>query len=235
MALAVLAVGALVVGRSPLFAITHVRIDGVSGDLADDVRDAAQVRVGQNLFDARLAEARDRVQSLPWVADVVIDQVPPSAVVISVEERLAAAVVRTAGASWLVGAGGRVIAGGERAETPVIEVPGTTMPPLGEPVDDAGVRAGLAVIAQLPDNIGERVMRYEPMGDQVTAVLDTGDVLPSQDQLMVRFGSPRDMERKAEVLPVMLDAIVERQAEQASPEKVLLDVRAPEHPVLRPG
>lgn len=234
MLLAVLVALAIVVGRSPLFAISEVRVEGVDKELADKVLAAASVREGQNLFAANLAAARARVEDLSWVQQAQIDQVPPSAVVVAVQQRDAAAIVRTETASWLIDDDALLFAGGERDGVPVIVAPDLRPPPLGQPMQHDGVRAALAVIAELPAGIADRVVRYELDGAHVTALLDTADALPAQPELRVDLGSSRRIAEKASVVRAMLDVIAERQADEKEPGSVLLDVSAPENPVLRP-
>lgn len=253
-ALAVIAVAAVALARSPLFAIDSVRIDGVDGKLAQEVRSVAAVPEGRNLLEANLAAAERRVAALPWVATASVEQEPPSTVVIEVTQREAAATLRTARAAWLLDADGRLIAGGSREETPQVVVPDLSLPPVGQPVEDEGVVAALDTIAQLDPSLAGRAVRYTTDGDQVTAVLDVADVLSGQDELKVVLGSPQRLEDKAVVTASMLDVIAGHQAgggdgddaEAAAPDEaegapavpagpVVLDVRAPEHPVLRPA
>lgn len=231
--LVTMVVGAILVGRSPLFSITDVRVDGVEAPQQKEVLEAARVDAGQNLFEADLAAARERVARLPWVADVSVEQIPPSAVVMHVAQRPAAAVIRTASASWLVERSGLLIAGGEREDIPVIQVPDATLPPVGQPVRSPEVLASLAVISEMPPGMAHRVVRFEPVGDQVTAIMNIDDLTNGQSSLAVRLGSPRDLARKFEVLPAMLDVIA--RPDQTISSTITLDVRAPEHPVVRGG
>src|SRR5687767_6444966 len=62
-----LAGGAVGITRSPLFAVTGVRIEGVGRAEAQIVKDVAQVRTGQNLMTANLDAAVARTRALPWV------------------------------------------------------------------------------------------------------------------------------------------------------------------------
>lgn len=231
LALAAIVVGAVALARSPLFGIESVRIDGVDDELAEEVRTVAAVQVGRNLLEANLAAAQRRVSALPWVATTRVALQPPSEVVIDVTPREAAATLHTARASWLVDADGRLIAGGAREEIPQVIVPDLRLPPIGQPVQDDGVAAALDIIARLDPAIAERVTRYTTHGGQVTAVLDVADVLEEQDELDIVLGSPQRLADKAVVVASMLDVIVDGTEVPAGP--VVLDVRAPEHPVLR--
>lgn len=233
-ALLAIAFAASALARSPLFAIDTVRVDGVDGPLAQEVRAAAAVPEGRNLLEANLAAAERRVAALPWVATASVDQQPPSSVVISVVEREAAATLRTDRAAWLLDADGRLIAGGVREEIPQVVAPDPRLPPVGQPVDDGGVVAALDTIALLDPSVAGLALRYTTEGDQVTAVLDVDGLLPDQDELAVVLGSPQRLADKAVVIRSMLDVIADRQAEGEG-GAVVLDVRAPEHPVLRPA
>ena len=231
--LVVIAVLAVIVGRSPLFAISEIKVTGVDGSQAAEVRAVADVQVGQNLLDADLAAAEARIEALPWVRRASFNQVPPSLVVAEVTPRTAAAVVRTADGSWLVDASGVVIAGGERDGTPIVEVRDLAVPPLGQPVDHEGLRSTLAIMGSLPASLEDRVLAYRVEGAQVIATLDTADRLAAQSTLDVVFGSAQRIADKAAVTLAMIEAVAERQATVETPEPVVLDVRAPENPVLR--
>jgi cell division septal protein FtsQ len=110
LALIALAVGAVVISRSSLFAITGVHVEGVPAAQAQLVRDIAGVRPGQNLVAVDLAAAQQRVAAVPWVQQVRLERKPPSTVVIVVTPRVPLAAVIGGGQTWQIDADGVVIA-----------------------------------------------------------------------------------------------------------------------------
>src|SRR5687767_1361288 len=64
--------GAVGITRSPLFAVTAVRVEGVPREEARLVKEVAQVSTGQNLMTANLDQAVARTRALPWVASAQV-------------------------------------------------------------------------------------------------------------------------------------------------------------------
>lgn len=238
--------------RSPLLAVADVQVEGVEGASAEQVRAALDVEPGASLLGADLAAARDRVAALPFVEAAAVDLRRAVVVVAEVQPRPPAAVLRTPDASWVLDSGGVLIDGGDRPGVPVIDADDLPLPPLGEAVDDLGVRAALRILPELPPTLGERISAVRLDGPHVDLVLDVAAVLPAQDDLVVRLGSADRIDEKSEVVLAMLDVIAERQRDEplsADPPAadppgddpsgepplgpVLLDVRAPANPVLR--
>lgn len=241
--------GAYGVSRTPLFLVDEVRVAGVSGARADEVREVAAIGRGTNLLDIDIAAVTTRVEDLPWVKDAVVRRLP-TAVELRVVPRTAAAVVRLARAAWVVDPDGWMLAGGSPPDLVRIDAPNAVLPSVGERIADRGVRNALRVHAALPDALRGMVDRYEAPSDRglrlhLRAPVAAGDGAPdpvAERGVWVRFGLAQRVEAKARVIGLLLDQAREQAAQQGvavaagelPPGIAELDVRAPDNPVLIP-
>lgn len=233
-ALVLLAVGAVAVVRSPLFAIREVRVSGVeTAAEADLVRTAAGIRPGENLVAVDLGAAADRVEDLAWVREAILTRELPSVVAVSVTARVPVAVVLVGGGAWLVDGDGVVVAGGTREGLPVIDAPSSVLPGVGEQVSDVAVTTALAVHTGLPDTLAARITHYDAPSER--------GLRARVDGLWVRFGPAERIADKAAVVETLLAQVREQQERAAAepgapvPQVAEIDVRAPDNPVLVPG
>ncbi|WP_092804192.1 cell division protein FtsQ/DivIB [Klenkia marina] len=212
------AVVAWVVLASPLLAVRTVQVDGAVTLTADQVREAAGVAEGTPLARVDTAAAAARVAALPQVADAEVSRGWPDRVVVTLRERVAVAVVDTAGTRTLLDASGTPF-GTVTGDAPAGVVPLQVADP---GPDDRATRAGLAAVVSLP-----AVVR-----DQVTQVAATGSddvTLTLADGTSVLWGSAADADRKAQVLAAVLDQLAAGTLDPA----IQIDVSSPEEVVLR--
>lgn len=242
--------GAYGVSRTPLFLVDEVRVAGVTGARAAQVREVAAIGRGTNLLDIDIDAVTTRVEDLPWVKEAVIRRLP-TAVELRVTPRIAAAVVRVARAAWIVDPDGWLLAGGSPPELVRIDAPNAVLPSVGERIADRGVRNALRVHAALPDELREMVDRYEAPSDRglrlrlrAPAGAETAAPGPADERgVWVRFGLAQRVEAKARVIGLLLDQAREQAVRAGVPvaEGELppgieeLDVRAPDNPVLIPA
>ncbi|MGH8933243.1 MAG: cell division protein FtsQ/DivIB [Egibacteraceae bacterium] len=228
-AVVLLAVAAFATARSPLFQITEVRLVGVSGEQAAQLRRFVPVTQGENLLEVDLEEVERRLAQVPWVRTADASRVPPSTVEVRVGIRQPAAVVQLADRVWTVDAEGVVIAPGEQKGLVVIEAPRSVLPGPGTQASDAAVRNALAVHAALPAPRKRTVDRYDApseRGLRLHLVLGEDDL----DGVWVRFGSAERSDQKARVLEALLEEV-----RNAAVPVAEIDVRAPDNPVLVPA
>lgn len=232
-AVILLAVAAVATARSPLFAITEVRLVGVSGEQATELRELTPITLGENLLTADLGHAERRLEGLPWVRAVRAVRYPPSVVEIHVEVRQPVAAVRLAGALWTVDAEGVVLVPGAKPGLVEIDAPNSVLPGVGTAASDAAVRNALAVHAALPPRWRHAVDRYDARsqrGLRIHLVLPDSSGAPSSTSaIWVRFGAAERSDEKARVLDALLE-----QVRWASGRIAEIDVRAPDNPVLVP-
>ena len=228
--------GAYALTYTPLFAVTEVTVEGVTGDRAEAVRSVAGVVPGQRLLDVDLDGVAAAVEDLAWVRATEVTRQPPSTVVLAVAVRTPVAVLRTADQAWLVDADGVLVAGGDAADLLEIYAPDTVLPGAGAVVRDPTVRTALDVHARLAGPLRAGVVRYEAHGQHgVRMLLDGRLIADDADDLWVRVGSAERVDAKARVIGLLIEQLRAgsgRVGEQAVAE---LDVRVPDNPVLVPA
>ena len=172
-----LVAGAVGLTYTPLFAVTDVRVQGATGERQDEVRSVAGVVVGERLLGIDLEAVAGDVTALPWVGTAEVVRQPPSTVEIRVGAREPVAVVRAAGAAWLVDADAVVVAGGTRDGIVEIDAPQAVLPGSGATVRDPAVRNALAAHQDLPPRLRRAVVRH--------AVIQVADVGARAERLLV--------------------------------------------------
>ena len=243
LALIALAVGAVVISRSSLFAITGVRVDGVPAAQAQLVRDIAGVRSGQNLVAVDLAAAQQRVAAVPWVQRVRLERQPPSTVVIVVTPRVPLAAVVADGQTWQVDAEGVVIAPAQpdpARRLVRIDAPQAVLPEPGVTVRDRAVRNALRAHSTLPSALRAAAVRYDAPSEPGLRLLLRLRGLRAQGRALtalpprmwVRLGTAERMDAKSAVLLELLGQLQRRDPELPITE---INVTAPTNPVVVPA
>jgi cell division protein FtsQ len=208
--LLLVAAGAWAVLESSLLAVTTVDVVGAHRSSVAQVRDVADVPLGQPLARLDLGAVERRVEQLPTVASAVVTREWPHTVRVTLVERQPVAVARTATGWRLLDEHG-------------VDLGGTSTAPAGLPVlaldpstsDPAVVRAAAQVAAELPARLRARVEQVVARSpDDVRLALVSGQT--------VRWGSPDDGTLKAQVLAALM----------RQPAHVY-DVSAPDAPTTR--
>lgn len=228
--------GGVAITRSPLFAITGVRVEGVQSDQVEVVREAAQVTKGQNLMSADFGDALERTKALPWVADAEVRRVPPSTVVIDVTPRRPIAVVANPAGTWLVDRGGAVISEAAGEQLPRIDLLTTAAAVPGERITDPAARNALQLYAALPKDVRSALLAVEATGPRTVRVqVDLSDLTDPAGYAKgkttwVRMGTAGNVGEQVTVLRALLGQL--RDSRQGVPREI--DVRAPGNPVVLP-
>jgi cell division protein FtsQ len=202
--------GVWAVWFSSWLAVDQVEVSGAQTASADDIRARADIETGQQLVRVDLAEAAARVRSMAVVKTVEVTRQWPDRILVSIEERVAIAVVDIGGRLRGMDAEGVVFRDYKRAPPglPRVETSiGTT---------SEALREAAAVISALPESLTLIVdhVLVETV-DQISLVLRDGRV--------VIWGSSADSETKAEVLEELLK----------TPAQVY-DVSVPSRPTTSP-
>lgn len=169
----------------------EVQVEGTSALTVEQVRAVAQVPLGRPLARIDLEAVRQRVQALATVRSAEVTRQWPHAVLITIEERTAVAVVALAGDLRGLDADGKVFGTFEKAPPglPRVETATTT--------SAAALREAAQVVAALPADLVARVDHVEVATvDQISLELRNGTT--------VRWGSAAQSEEKARVLAVLL-------------------------------
>ena len=222
--------------RSPLFAISGVRVEGVEGEQAREVRDVAQVRTGQNLMTANLDGAVARTRALPWVASATVRRVPPATVVLEVEPRTPVGILDSMSGQWLVDTTGVVVARAAGEQLPHIKLTTAAVPVPGQSIDDEAAHNALALHQALPRDVRGALLAVEAVGVRTVRVelalhqLSDPKGYRKGARTWVRLGAAGDVDQQVVVLRALLGQLRETKA----PVPSEIDVRVPENPSVTP-
>lgn len=233
--IAALGAGGVGITRSPLFEITGVRVEGVTGPKAGLVRDTAQIARGQNLMSADFDDALARTAALPWVADAQVRRVPPSTVVIDVTPRKAIAILVGSSGSWLVDRHGVVIAEAAGQPLPHVDLSANVAPKPGATINDPAAHNALGLYAALPRDMRGSLLAVEAVGARTVRVQVALDrLVPGRYRegrtTWVRMGAADDVGEQVVVLRALLTQL--RRLGDPIPSEI--DVRVPGNPVIVP-
>ncbi|WP_205474625.1 cell division protein FtsQ/DivIB [Nocardioides sp. SYSU D00038] len=205
--LAVLAgVGVYAVWFSSWLDVERVRVTGADSVGADRVRGLAGVDEGEPLARVDLASVERRVQSLAAVRSADVTRHWPDEVRISVEERVAIAVVEIGGRLRGMDVDGVVFRDYAKAPAGLPRV----QTDVGTSAD--ALREAALVVAALPDDLAARVdhVRIESAA-RISLVL--------RDGRTVVWGTAEDSEQKAEVLATLLEQVDARTYDVSVPSR----------------
>lgn len=228
--------GGFAITRSPLFAITDVRVEGVARDRQAEVLQVAQITKGQNLLQANLDAAVARTAGLPWVRDAGVRREPPSTVVLEVLPRHPAAIILTTGGKWVVDPAGVVISEAAGETLPRIEVGAGVVAVPGIEVEDPAARNALDLLAALPEDVRTATRRIQAVGAATVrlrlalADLDDPAGYRRPARVWARMGTAGDVDEQVTVLRALLGQLHEPGTDPPSE----IDVRVPTNPVVIP-
>jgi len=218
-ALALAAVGAWALTRSPLLDVDEVRASGVERTLLDEIVAAGGLGYGTPMTDVDPAASAAAVARLPWVQTARVERRWPGSVVVSVTERRPVAGISRPDGRWaLVDAEARVLV--------LIDGPPVGLPHIYDAEDVPGpgqqltpdLAAAAAAAATLPESLKRVVGGVNLRGDTVELALTAGGV--------IRLGDPgRQLGEKLRAAATVLNRV--------GVEAIgVLDVTVPRAPVL---
>ncbi|WP_051266883.1 cell division protein FtsQ/DivIB [Nakamurella lactea] len=196
--LALLAGGAYVFWKTPMFAVRGISIsssDGkpLPGALTAAVKTATKGQIGTPLVSVDLGAVQADVAAVPQVKSVTAAREWPNILSLTITARVAVAVTNANGAWWSLDADGLPYVSSKTrpASLPAIEL--ATPGP-----HDPATRAALDVVKALPKPVRAMVSRIRaPSAYQVTLVLN--------DDRTVIWGDGSNTAQKAQILPVVLE------------------------------
>jgi cell division protein FtsQ len=213
------AVGSYLVAReTALFGVREIAVEGASPGVARQVERALRETRGTSLLAVDIAAARTAVQQLPWVAGVSFDRAYPHTLRVTIIPERPVAIARQGLNSFLVSAGGRVIARvdkGARLQLARVWVTRDVRLEPGLPVTGDSLAAVRAVSPLAGSGFPQRVTSVTVGEEAVTLRLRSG--------LELRLGEPIDLELKLAVAAAVLPKL--------QPGATYLDVSVPERPV----
>lgn len=203
---------------TPMFAVDRIAVTGTSPEVAAQVREALAPALGESLLGLDVADVERRAEQVPMVASVSLDRAFPHTLAIAVLPEVPVAVLRQGASSWLVAAGGRVVAElppRARRALPRIWLKRDVDVQVGERLRGAPLRAVGAVAPLVAKPLPVAVAAVTAIGGELTLTLRTG--------LELRLGDSFDLEVKLEVARQLLPRIGGLAG--------YLDVSVPERPV----
>ncbi|MBO0731518.1 MAG: FtsQ-type POTRA domain-containing protein [Acidimicrobiaceae bacterium] len=233
---------------SPLLEVSHVRIQGVAGAQAAQIRQAAAV-AGHPLIDVRPGTVATRVDAVPWVADASVQTQWPGTVRIQVHSRAAVAQVKLGATAAgpqvaLLDATGRVLAAprGLVLSMPLVSgvsisgvrpgqwvrgasrgaVTGGPASLLANP--PSAVAGAFALCANLPPALARSVQSISVAGDQLQAAVSSPN---ATRPITVLLGNQQELVEKLTALATILQQVNLTGIGQ-------IDVRIPAEPALTP-
>jgi cell division protein FtsQ len=211
----------IAIERSALVGLEEVQVVGTDRLDPDEVRAAADLDLGTSTLRLGLGAAEERVTDLPLVQAADASRLDPLTVVIEVEERTPALVVRGGDQHVLLDRQGVLFAEEEADHLTPIDLEGSP-PPVGEDVTaDPALANAFDAWRGLSGPLRAEVQRYEARGpDELSLRLDSG--------IEVRFGRADRVDEKVRALGAVLGDIGEAEVE-------VIDVRAPSAPVVIGG
>lgn len=215
------AVTLLLLERSPLVAISEVRVTGVHVLSASDVAATSGLRTGTSLLRLDLDEAARRVVAMPFVESAAIVRVDPLTIEIRVNERQPAYVATRGRQHVVVDDDGVVVTRGTMDGLVGIDVGSGGLPDPGQrAASDTALGNAVAVAEGLPGPLGTRVMSLvAPAADRAVILLEDGT--------RVEVGRATQLDAKARALAVVLEDLAGRGVTS-------IDVRSPSSPVVTP-
>jgi cell division protein FtsQ len=203
--------------------VDHIVVSGEAHTTDADVRAAAGIGRGQPMLYLDTAGAAHRVEALPWVASVSVHRSYPGTVHVDVVERVpVVAQPLPAGGFRLIDAEGHAIADSPALPAGVLVMSGPTPPVAVGAVVDAQQLAAIDAATMLPAPLKQRV-------GAVTWDKDGNVSLDLAPKGTIRLGPPTDLPSKYLAAIAVL--------EKLDPKTTIgvLDVRAPQAPVLAPA
>jgi cell division protein FtsQ len=203
---------------TPVFAIDRIAVTGAPPDVAAQVRQALAPALGEPLVGLDVADLSQRARRVPMVAHVSFDRGFPHTLNVAVVPEVPVAVMRQGAASWLVAAGGRVVADvprGANGGLPRIWLTRGVEVRVGDRVAGRVLAAVGAVAPLVRSPLPVRVASVRAGEKELTLVLRSGAEL--------RLGDAGDLPLKLEVARRVLPSL--------APEDLYLDVSVPERPV----
>ena len=203
--------------------VDHIVVSGQAHTTEADVRAAASIGRGQPMLYLDTDGAARRVEALPWVASASVRRTYPGTVRVDVVERVpVVAEPLQTGGFRLIDGEGHAIADSPALPTGVLLMSGPTPPVAVGAVVDAQQLAAIDAATMLPASLKQRV-------GAVTWDKDGSVSLDLAPRGTIRLGPPTELPAKYLAAVAVL--------EKLDPNTTIgvLDVRAPQAPVLAPG
>lgn len=197
---------------SPLMSVRDVRIEGAERLDPAAVQAALGDHVGEPIATVTEAGVGERLQAIPQIESFRLEVVPPSTMIVHIVERRPVAIIPGAAGESVIDAAGVVLGGVDAGTGSLPRLVGVEA---GSPEFDAVA----TVLVSVPTEVLSTTQSIEaPTPDDIRLTLASGQV--------VQWGGAEESRLKADVVAALI-------ATQDPAVARVLDVRAPEHPVVR--
>jgi cell division septal protein FtsQ len=169
--------------KVPWPVIRTVQLRGMSRLSPEEIRAVLPVHEGEHLSTGVLQAAAHRLSAHPWIAAATLSWVMPDTLIVNVQERQPAAVVRDGGVAWYVDREGALLGPSGVKPGPVgVELDGVSVARLraGSSDERRRVRDGVALL---------ELMRRDGVQTAQVTVGSDGAALASFDGWRLRFRS----------------------------------------------
>lgn len=206
----------------PVLAVTEVQLTGLQRLAAEPVRDRLSLE-GRNILALDLDGAAAALQEDPWVRDVHFQRQLPGRVVVSIGERVPAAVWQSGARFFSTDLDGTVLEElGSAGILPVIKDLDGAVPQPGDRIDPDAVALAVRLTDLIPKELGEEARSFE--------YLSYGGLVVETDKgKRARFGDASDVLWKLAVWKAVLNAASTRRLKAGH-----VDLRFGDRPFFRP-
>ncbi len=222
--LAVTALAAVIVLRSPVLDVDEVAITGAARTGDAQVHEVAGIDVGAPLLLVDLGAASQAIEALPWVAEAEVTRELPGIIEVQIREREPVAVVSGSGRAVLVDGTGQVLADAPPADpsdpsAPFVHVVAPAAPPAVGRVVDRDLATAIDLAGRL---------RVNPAGAVAAVHLEPALRLQLVTGAVVELGDASGIDAKIEAFRTV-HARVDATCLEA------IDLTVPTHPVVTRG
>ncbi|MGM1030205.1 MAG: FtsQ-type POTRA domain-containing protein [Actinomycetota bacterium] len=197
---------------SPLMAVREVRVAGADRLDPAAVQAALGSHVGEPIATVTEAGVAAQLQAIPQIESFRLDVVPPSTMIVHIVERRPVAIVPGDGGERVIDAAGVELGGVDAASGSLPRLVGVEP---GSPEFEAVA----TVLVSVPTEVLSTTQSIEaPTASDIRLTLASGQV--------VQWGGAEESVLKADVVAALI-------ATQDPEVARVLDVRAPDHPVVR--
>lgn len=211
---------------SPVADVDRVQVQGAMRSDAEVVEEATGIHRGEAMATLDIGAAGAGVEALPWVATATVTRHWPDTVVVTVAERRAVAVVVAGGGSQVVvDRSGRQLAVVDDGAFPELtSIRGlAVLPEPGAPLGGEA-EAALELASLLPQALPGLATELALVDGELEVRMLQG----SASETLVRFGEADRLADKVTALAALVDGGVLAEV----PPPLVVDVRAPDAPVL---
>lgn len=207
-------VAAVVFGVAIFFKVNTIEVQGNSVYSAQQVIDASQIEIGDNLLTVNRAAAAGRIRAkLAYVEEVSIGRSLPDGIIIQIRENeIAFAAVSTTNTVWLVSPGGKALErtdGAALERYPTIEGVLIDTPVLGSTVTSPSQSQLNAVLQIMEQLDGTGILDHIA---SINVEREYDIVVWYDDRYEIKLGGTDQIEYKIRYLCSILDSLSEYQA-----------------------